>query len=1007
MRSEIRMMTSDELYQKFIQLKKCVPPDIQSQLAYTDHYGEKISFEIVNVNRTLAYFVAAREKLAVKNRIISKESLRESLQWRNKKGYPPKILESYIPIHVQAVNSLLKWALSSPSDLANRITKLPYIPKYMIYITIPSIFSYFSSKEAATYAFYFYKSLSSLVPIESFIYIVSPFFRSCCAIHKFSRVVFDSLFWSAYLSPEYSDDPTRFAQKLIDLVVSKLPILPGPQLSLLHHLSTSWTSSQIWDLLINDLILPQFWLQFNISPFSYSNKPPFDYNKVHDMIQLKSENLSFPDLTKDEIINGINSPLDESLFEICESFSKVDEPLTIYIIMTAADIVMLRHLFDADQLPPSMKNIDPLIVDHFDKAQDDLISAYRALSANSKGKNHRHFRIRKMTQSDSDNDVLSDSLDSGLEDFQYDELNVILKPFSIKIFPKVSDSIQNFVPKPLIFPKEKTKSKNDISYDPEKNDSLQLWQAIQNIATEHGDDPIQLIMRETPPRTGVSVIDKKLQSKCQIIKSESETDNENNISEIEKFRILCLNEMIKRLSIQSTQFEDLILNQLKVSNLSKWLDISNECIRGYSFLVARDILEDEALRKFTKSQNIPRIPIPDNIQIQFLGSSPPSPTSCSYLNSPRSFVQKKKESIDSISNVPTKPNARPKSFVHKINKTVKKHKKKSFHRGSIDFSVSTTTPIKKNWSAGTNGISISDGSPIYLLSSKYLLDNFFDILDKGIISTSSIIKTLSTPETNKNKKTKISSIYTSLSSSYIRLPTSMSISSTMENKPKTESSVFGFKNHEVGATNFFLALLMISKIEKSIISPFKDEINQMKESFIQLTEKTKRSFFDNSYELPTFDSRVVAKCFWDSCNILCNVDSESSLLARTLSLFAFLVQIDKITMATGSPSTLSSLFYVSPVPSSPFGNETAQKLIKFAITQGPDCFWVVITVIVLNSTIFGDERINKYIDEESIQGWQGFTVALLKVMQDDAQLVALYGSLATGDRIQNMIPNDH
>ena len=1129
------MTSSKELYEKFLQLKKCVPPDIQSQLAYTDHFGEKISFEIVNVNRSVAYFIASREKLAVKSRVISKQALYESLQWRNRKGYTPKILENYTPLYVQAVNSLLKWALSYPTELANRIVKLPYIPKFMIYITIPAIFSYFSSKEAATFAFQFYKTLSLNVPPESFIYIVSPFFRSTCAIHKFSRAVFDTLFWSAFLSPDDNDDNTRFAQQLIDLVVLKLPTLPDPQLSLLRHLTTIWTNSQIWDLLINDLILPQFWVQFNISAFSYSNKPPFDYNKVHEMIQSRSEYLAFPDLTINEKEKGINSPLDESLFDICESFKKTDEPLSIYVIMTPADIVMLRHLYDIDQLPPSMRNIDPLIVDHFDKAPDDLQSAYNHHIGNIKEKSHhRHFHIGKNNQSEDENDKITNDFESDIDELQIDEWKAILKPFSVKIFPKVTAHMPRIVPKPLIFQQNRTdekvkkgrlksRSKNHVFNDPDINSSLQLWSSIKSVAGERTQDPVELIMKETPPKIGLAFIDRKLLSKFRKKKQnkneenqekeennenrvnkenqekeennenkvnkenqekeennenrvnkenkenkenekneenkgneeeEEEEDNDNkekdsgkgreggendcrrssefnakddcdgigdlgtaelDLAEVEKFRVLCLNDSIERLNHCSSRFENLILHQLNASNLSKWLDTSNECIRCYSFLVARDILEDEALRHFTKSQHIPPLKIPENIQTQNMGSSPPSPTSCSYQTSPRPIVQNIKKSnrimLGTVTNVPNEN-----SFVKKLNSTIKKQKKKSTNIRNMPFSILSTSissanPVKKNWSAGTNGISISEGSPIFLLSSKFLLDHFFDILENGLISSSRIIKTLSTPRKQGKKKKKISSLYSSFSSSFILLPTTVSTAfqSNLISGPKTESAVFGFKNCEISSTNFFLALMMISKIEKLILMPFENELNQMNEKFVNLAEETKKGFFVDASELPSFDSRVVAKCFWDSCNILCNVDLSSSLLSRTLSLFSFLIQIDKITTSQGSSSSFSPLLYSSPLPSSPFGNELAHKLIKFAITQGPDCFWVIVTVIVLNSTIFGDERINKYIDSEATQGWQGFTVALLKVMQDDAELVALYGSLATGDRIQNLIPdrNNH
>ncbi|OHS97780.1 hypothetical protein TRFO_35918 [Tritrichomonas foetus] len=736
--SQKGMNNSKTLYSEYTKLKNYIPPDLKSRLDVTDAKGEKISTDILKANRALAFFVAARENLVVNKMTITSDSLLHNLT-----EDVPEMLSEFSPLHVQATISLFNWVFANIANFAELFSKLSKIPNYFIFITIPSIFSNFSTKEAANFAFKFYHSVSLITPHDQFIKIVSPFFRSSCGINHFSKTVFSELFWSIYLT---KISHIELAQKLIDISAKNITLLPDPQFSLLKLLSLKYKKDQIWKLLITVLILPQFWLQFSISPFSYSKAPVFDYKKVRDVLQSRSSKLTFPEL---DLIS-----YDSSFFEIPDVFLKYHESYSIDLILSTADLFMIRTLFTKG-LPSHMKKLN------------DAIS----LHINS---------IESFTQ-----------------------------PFHLKIYPKVSHPpsfLSSLSMRPLLFTNSfanqfsalKNSNNNTIMKDnkimreclsPKKpdNDFMQLWTTIQTIAEERVEDPVELIMKETQPKVGIYIIDKRLKK-----------------IDIEKFRIFALSMSIDSMYETASLLEVLLMHQMSIRTLVRWNDLSQESVNIFSYFIANSIFQ---------------------------------------------YHEKKK--------------------------------------------------------------------------SQTLILTFYDIL---------------------------------------------------------------YEAPNISSVRFFLSLLLLSKCEHRILKHFEDQINEMKTRFQCLVEKKKKILLN---ETPDFESRVIAKCFWESNGLLSLVDENSSLIARYFTLLNFLKELITLSNAAGFCDK----------------REHVDKLVKFAFTMGHDCSWILLTTMMLNATIFNDDRISIFVSEDRAEIWRTFSVTFFKVLEDDVQLVTQYGALATGDEIREQIPD--
>ena len=318
-------MSDAELLRVWQSLSPIMPDHIDSRLNEIDEYGDIVSRNVLFLYRQCTCLMSIHNKM-VQNQ---KDSLRELMD--SVSVEPQEALRIFAPLEVQSISALINYLLTKPSVLAEAIVKVNHQTLdfwHLINITIPTVFSFFSSREVSGLAYNFYLSLSTIVPFNVYIGYVYPFFNTS-ALAPFSEVVFREFFWSNYLSVPA---PLALAQKLIDIALNRIKFLPETHLGLLRVLSLTVTPEQIWTLLIADVLIPHLSFEQNVTPFLYTNE------------KLKSS-LDGAVKILNKQVNGkggelVLAPLNlkGSMVEVPDSFLPFGQAFYVDLIMTPLDI---------------------------------------------------------------------------------------------------------------------------------------------------------------------------------------------------------------------------------------------------------------------------------------------------------------------------------------------------------------------------------------------------------------------------------------------------------------------------------------------------------------------------------------------------------------------------------------------------------------------------------------------------------------------------------------------
>ena len=324
-------MSLQELQSIWDELYPIIPNGIDTRLNEVDEYGDKVSMDVLVLNRQITYLLSVRNKQI---HISSKFSVSDLVV--SAASDPQEALRTFAPLEVQSLSALINYLLTKPSVLAEAVAKANHQSVdvwSLINITIPTVFSFFSSRECSTFAYNFYLCLSTLMPFNVYIGYVYPFFNTS-AVAPFSEAVFHDFFWKNYLS---QPPPLVFAQKLLAIARDRIFFLPEAHLGLLRGLSLRATQEQIWLLLITDILLPHLLSEENMTPFIHTSDMKANIEAVVKIlikhVQSKGGELELPSLD-----------LTGSMLEVPDAFLPFGQSFYIDLIMTQLDIRNLVSL---------------------------------------------------------------------------------------------------------------------------------------------------------------------------------------------------------------------------------------------------------------------------------------------------------------------------------------------------------------------------------------------------------------------------------------------------------------------------------------------------------------------------------------------------------------------------------------------------------------------------------------------------------------------------------------
>ncbi|OHS99189.1 hypothetical protein TRFO_34396 [Tritrichomonas foetus] len=580
------------------QLAPIMPPGIDNKLNHTDEQAIKCMCHILIVNRQKNYLFSVKKRPTLNGKNIMSSDIFESAS-KN----PSEALRYFAPLEVQSISALMNFLIAKPAYFADIIFhKIDDIKlTSFIYLnTIPAIFSHFSTREACVFAFNFYTAVSRNLNFNLFIKIVSPFFNSA-NINHFSDIVFRELFWSNYLA---KSTPLQFAQKLVDTAASKFSYLPSAHVALLRVLKLQFTNDQIWKLIIMDLLIPQLQLQCNVSPFSYILEPVYDCKEVckvlHKRVHQNNLRKSLNDIknerldTEDESIksrgiynSNLNSnrssmfptniyPLTDSFRENCEykEFEDIDDNKIhvpnnhIILKNTLSNIKKSEIHNDTERISLTELNFHNSVYEIPDAfvAYDQTFSIDVILTL---------LDIQCLNKLGIILPHHSQRIESICTNYHYIP---ILLPWKIHLFPKIPQP-PSFPMRPLLF-RDKC-----IPPPPADNWKLQLWSEIRIAASEMHLDPVQLI-------TDMEINDRivsnhKLQT---ILEGKSKIEMNEFIDYI--LQLVC-----NDLSTKTIIFEQLLIHQMLLLNMKKYLDVSNDAINLESFVIAYEFFSSSVSKK--------------------------------------------------------------------------------------------------------------------------------------------------------------------------------------------------------------------------------------------------------------------------------------------------------------------------------------------------------------------------------------------------------------------------
>ena len=185
-------LTDEELENEYKELKPLMFPGILDKLSQIDEKCDQISREILISNRKSLYNLYA---------LSICEHTKQAFKFDNlicSGSVPPNdALRIFEPLEVQSITMLLKVLLSDPPKFVNGILSCIKKSEFITiaYLTVPAVYSFFSSKETAGFAFSFYVELARKAPFDIFSLFVSQYFNSSTC-NVFITLLFKKMFWT-------------------------------------------------------------------------------------------------------------------------------------------------------------------------------------------------------------------------------------------------------------------------------------------------------------------------------------------------------------------------------------------------------------------------------------------------------------------------------------------------------------------------------------------------------------------------------------------------------------------------------------------------------------------------------------------------------------------------------------------------------------------------------------------------------------------------------------------
>ena len=342
-------MKKGENYLNIIdQLKDVVPSGLDNRLNYVDQTADKLSFQILSKSRSVFYLMNFNDLQPAKGQNDNRYEYLRSCSCS-----PHEAISYYPPLEIQSLASFSRMLISKPTNLAHAVSKFynqnqnTSQLRDLITISLPALFSFFSTCETSGLAFNFYSALSSILSTETFSTFVYPFLNAP-SIHHFSNHIFQELFTRIYVKKV---SPHQFIQTLLDLTVESFSYLSPHHMALLRILKIQTSEQNVWYIIIKCILIPQLKIYSVLSPFCHCS---LLLHKISTYIEILNELCQIclsPNSKKNNQkirsnikIPNLNLEQHNSLYEIPETYIAFGETFTSTLILTLNDVRILVSL---------------------------------------------------------------------------------------------------------------------------------------------------------------------------------------------------------------------------------------------------------------------------------------------------------------------------------------------------------------------------------------------------------------------------------------------------------------------------------------------------------------------------------------------------------------------------------------------------------------------------------------------------------------------------------------
>lgn len=315
------------LEEQFEQLKPLMFPGIFDKLSVVDEKCSKLAKQILLTNRSSHYNLFAEVLYEHHKQGPKTEEILTS-------GYlePKDILRIYEPLEVQSVTMLLKYILSDIPRFVQILLQNSKRPDFyqLAILTVPAVFSFFSTKESMGFAFNMLMELMRTAPFDLFTIFISPILNSS-ACSTFTNLLFKKLFWANFDS---SIDELVISRRMIDEAPPLFKFLPEPVIILMRMLTLQWGEIQVWKILARTLLFPQFLHQISVKPFNHVILDNINITKVRNYLySIGEKNSDIKDLPSLDFTSSYK--------EIQQTFIPFQHSFALDIVLTISDVKTL------------------------------------------------------------------------------------------------------------------------------------------------------------------------------------------------------------------------------------------------------------------------------------------------------------------------------------------------------------------------------------------------------------------------------------------------------------------------------------------------------------------------------------------------------------------------------------------------------------------------------------------------------------------------------------------